>query len=87
MSRNRVKGFIPWVILTMVLCYGQYQTYRISSLLKEDGKWFDLFVDASIANMRHQWTHEQQVDFAKANSLLMPRDSGPVTFALPMPPR
>lgn len=87
MSRNRVRGFIPWIILTMVLCYGQYQTYRISRLLKENGKWFDLFVDVSIENMRHQWTIEQQEGFAKISGLFMPNSTRPSVFSLPPPPK
>jgi len=90
MSRNRVKGFIPWIILTMVLCYGQYQTYqsiRLSHEFSRRGAWLESVTAAIDENMQGCWTKQDQESFADVNGLIMPGEARVVYFTLPKQPR
>lgn len=87
MPRNRIRSIIPWLILALVIAYGQYQTWRIREVVNSRAKWAASLTRALEKELSQVWTTDMQVKFAKLNGLYLTVDAmEPVGGRLPEPP-
>lgn len=59
------RDAIPWICFAIVICYGQWRTYRIGQVLEARGVWMQHVADIINERAEDRWTIEQMRQYVE----------------------